>query len=77
MKKLIRHFKRWNHWRKRNVNSKFHQFMVLIGLHNSPTMMQVIPEEEWKEIAEKMNTGEGLIFKSEDLKKLINQEEAK
>lgn len=50
MKKLIRHFKRWNHWRKRNTNSKLHQFLVLIGLHNSPTMNHVILKEEWEEL---------------------------
>lgn len=55
MKKLIRHFKRWNVWRKRNGNSKLHQFLVLIGLHNSPTMNQVILKEEWDELCDGVN----------------------
>lgn len=50
MKKIIRHFKRWNYWRKRNTNGPLHQFLVLIGLHNSPTMNQVILKEEWDEL---------------------------
>lgn len=43
---LKRHFRRWNAWRKRNVNCKFHQILVLLKLANSPTFeMFLLPEE--------------------------------
>lgn len=34
---MFEHIRSWNEWRKRNKNSKFHQFMVLIKLTRSPT----------------------------------------
>lgn len=52
MKKLIRHIRRWNIWRKYNGGSRMHKFLVLIGFMQSPTMRNVIlPEEplEWGE----------------------------
>ena len=54
MKKLIRHFKRWNIWRKHNGNGNLHHFLVLIGLVNSPTMNLVFTQEEWDEYHNKM-----------------------
>ena len=48
--RLIDHIKRWNKWRKRCTNGQFHKFMVLIGLHNSPTMALMLTDEEEKEI---------------------------
>lgn len=36
MIKLLNHIKLWNGWRKHNINSKFHKFMVLLG-RQSPT----------------------------------------
>lgn len=34
------HFKAWNEWRKRNTNSGFHKFLVLIGVKRaSPTFI--------------------------------------
>ena len=36
MIKVINHIKLWNGWRKHNINSKFHKFMVLLG-YQSPT----------------------------------------
>ena len=43
---LKRHFRRWNAWRKRNANCKFHQILVLLKLANSPTFeMFLLPEE--------------------------------
>lgn len=46
MKKLITHIRRWNVWRKRNCNSKFHKLIVLLGIIKSPTMMYtMLPEE--------------------------------
>lgn len=40
MKKIIKHCKAWNCWRKQNLNSKFHKIMVLFGLRRSPTLEQ-------------------------------------
>lgn len=54
MKKLIRHFKRWNIWRKHNANGPIHHFLVLIGLIESPTMHLVFTQEEWDEYHNKM-----------------------
>lgn len=43
---LKRHFRRWNAWRKRNANCKFHQILVLLKLANSPTFETfLLPEE--------------------------------
>lgn len=57
MKKIIRHFKRWNIWRKHNCNSKLHQFLVLIGLSNSPTLGSVLLPEECKAISDAFDAG--------------------
>lgn len=46
MKKLIRHIRRWNYWRKNNVNGRIHHFLVFIGLVESPTFsLTFLPEE--------------------------------
>lgn len=37
--KLLDHIKIWNKWRKRNTNSQFYKFLVLVGLRHSPTFM--------------------------------------
>lgn len=37
MKKLIRHVKEWNKWRKNSLNSSMHKLLVLIGFRRSPT----------------------------------------
>lgn len=34
---IVKHIKHWNKWRKRNLNSKLHKFLVLIGIVHSPT----------------------------------------
>ena len=44
--KMIRHIKRWNKWRKNNLNGKFYKFLVLIGIIKSPTMQMMIFFEE-------------------------------
>jgi len=44
--KLIRHFKRWNLWRKNCVNGWTHKLLVLIGLQHSPTYELYLLEEE-------------------------------
>lgn len=55
IKMLRTHVKRWNKWRKRNTNSKFHKFMVLIGLHNSPTMAYILTDEEAQAVSERLD----------------------
>ena len=45
MNRLIKHIKRWNIWRKHNINSKLHKFFVLINFIKSPTMMSVLLPE--------------------------------
>lgn len=46
MKRLIKHIRRWNIWRKYNGNSRMHKLLVLIGLIHSPTMRMVLLPEE-------------------------------
>lgn len=50
MKRLLRHLKRWNKWRKMCMNSSWHKFFVLIGLHKSPTLMLTLTDEEEDEV---------------------------
>lgn len=48
---MLNHIRRWNIWRKRNLNGPIHKILVLFGVTKSPTMASVwLPEEE-KEIA--------------------------
>jgi len=35
---MIKYVKRWNRWRKNNINSKTHKILVLLKLENSPTL---------------------------------------
>lgn len=39
MKKLIRHIKIWNRWRKFNSNSWYYKLLVLFGVVVSPTFI--------------------------------------
>lgn len=43
---IFRHIRRWNKWRKGNLNSHFHQFLVLIGFVKSPTMFLILLDDE-------------------------------
>lgn len=45
MKNLIRYFKEWNKWRKRNTNGKFYKFLVLIKIAKSPTFEMIKGDE--------------------------------
>lgn len=48
--KMLNHIRRWNIWRKRNLNGPIYKILVLFGVTKSPTMASVwLPEEE-KEI---------------------------
>lgn len=48
--KIIKHIKRWNVWRKHNVNSKLHKILVLFGIIKSPTLAFTLIPEEYEEI---------------------------
>ena len=49
---MIKHIRRWNIWRKDNLNSRFYKFLVLIGVVMSPTMCFTLLPEEWMSIVE-------------------------
>lgn len=34
---MIKHYKKWQNWQKRNNNDKFYQLLVLFGLMHSPS----------------------------------------
>lgn len=53
MIKIIKHFRRWNIWRKRCGNSTVYKFLVLIGMRKSPTMEFTLLPEEWQEYEER------------------------
>lgn len=46
MRRIIRHIKRWNIWRKKNTNGKLHHILVLFGIIKSPTFASVLLPEE-------------------------------
>jgi len=46
--RIFNHLKIWNKWRKHNLNSKFHKFLVLIGFIYSPTYNVVAKDEQYK-----------------------------
>lgn len=50
MIKIIKHFRRWNIWRKHCYNTHFYKFLVLIGMRKSPTMVFTLLPEEWQEL---------------------------
>ena len=50
MSRVIIHIKRWNKWRKNNMNGKLHKFLVLIGIKKSITLQYMLLDEEVDEI---------------------------
>ena len=44
--KIIKHIRRWNIWRKRNMNGPVYKLLVLFGLVKSSTMARVLLPEE-------------------------------
>lgn len=50
MNKLVKHIRRWNIWRKNNLNCKLHKFLVLIGFVKSPTFSYILLPEEIEDI---------------------------
>ena len=63
---MIRHIRRWNYWRKHNVNGHIHHFLVLIGFIESPTFnFTILPEEvpdmdKYIQKLKEMNTDNGI-----------------
>jgi len=57
MQKIIRHIKRWNKWRKNCLNSKFHKFLVLVGIIKSPTMPLILLDDEIKAFQDGIEKG--------------------
>ena len=35
--RVVLHYQQWKRWEKRNLNSRFHKILVLLGLKRSPT----------------------------------------
>lgn len=50
MSRAIRHFKKWNEWRKHSLNSWLHDILVLFGIIHSPTFALFVPSREWSEM---------------------------
>lgn len=50
----IKHIKRWNEWRKRNINSSFYKLLVLLGIVKSPTFLCTLTKEEREEFAKSL-----------------------
>lgn len=48
--KLIEYFKKWNSWRKHNLNSKFYKFLVLLKLQISSTYEMHLTKEQIERI---------------------------
>ena len=62
LKRIKRHIKKWNEWRKHNTNGKLHKFLVLIGLVHSLTFSIQLTREDIDRIGKAINEGikEGL-----------------
>ena len=54
MKKLKKHLKKWNGWRKHSLNSKFHKLLVLLGIIKSPTFDLYFTKEELDEFCKEL-----------------------
>ena len=50
MKSIIKHFRRWNIWRKKSLNGCIHKLFVLFRIIRSPTFEQIMLPEELDEI---------------------------
>lgn len=74
MKNLIKHFRRWNIWRKRSLNSALYKILVLFGMTKSPTMATVFLPEEIGKWADKTVTSQQII---DELRELFGKEEQK
>lgn len=52
IKKLIKHIKRWNEWRKGCLNNPVHKLLVLFKVIESPTFNHFWSEDDAKEFRE-------------------------
>ena len=43
---MVNHIKKWNRWRKRNINSHFYKLLVLLKLVKSPTF-EMMPDKPY------------------------------
>lgn len=72
MKKIIKHFRRWNIWRKRSCNGKLYKILVLLGVTKSPTMTTVLLPEEIGKWPDRDVTSKQII---DELRNLLGKEE--
>lgn len=59
--KIVDHIRRWNVWRKSNLNGHLHHIFVLFGIIKSPTfMLALLPEDKAsiEEMVKKWEKGE-------------------
>lgn len=56
--KIITYIRRWNKWRKYNLNSRTYKMLVLLGIIKSPTMLLTILPEENLHIEDILNEWE-------------------
>lgn len=45
-KQTIKHFKKWNQWRKHCLNGVLYKFLVLLGITKSPTFALFLTDDE-------------------------------
>lgn len=50
MRRLIKHTRRWNVWRKCNINGPIHKLLVLLGFIKSPTFVLTLTNDELSEV---------------------------
>ena len=50
MRRLIKHIRRWNVWRKYNINGPIHKLLVLLGIIKSPTFALTLTNDELSEV---------------------------
>lgn len=68
----MKHFKKWNEWRKYNEVSIFRQLLVLFGLTVPPSFQAFLMQEEWasigKSIGDALEAGAGVFdYKSSEI----------
>lgn len=71
IKKIINHYRRWNKWRKFNMNGPLYKFLVLIGFAKSPTLPTVLLPEECDEILRGFLDGLTEVQEFEDRKSVV------
>ena len=45
-KAMIKHIRRWNAWRKHNMNGLMYKVLVLFNFIKSPTMMNLLIDDD-------------------------------